>query len=111
LTHVVHNLENYDSDKRIAMFGFGAILPGGEDPKIPYQKNKKTEKEEKPTEWTSHCFAMNGDVANPEVVGVEGVLGAYRKTTPIVEMWGPTCISNVIGQVNDQLEKIQEKQT
>lgn len=33
---VSQNLENYDSDNLIPMYGFGAILPGGEDPKIPY---------------------------------------------------------------------------
>ena len=43
-----------------------------------------------PREWTSHCFAMNGNVADPQVKGVEGVLDAYMKTTPVVNMWGPT---------------------
>ena len=26
----------------------------------------------------SHCFPLNGNWANPEIVGVDGVLEAYR---------------------------------
>ena len=76
LENVVANLENYDSDKLIPMYGFGSILPNGEDPKIPMKKLKDGT-EQKPVEWTSRCFAMNGDVSNPQVKGVEEVLKTY----------------------------------
>lgn len=92
LEQVAANLENYDSDKRIPMYGFGGILPNGEDPKIPMKINKNG-KEEKPIEWTSHCFAMNGDVSDPNVKGVEGVLRTYKETTPLIGFWGPTCFA------------------
>ena len=35
---VAMNLENYDTDKLFPMYGFGCILPNGEDPKIPYKE-------------------------------------------------------------------------
>ena len=65
------------------MYGFGAVIPGGRDDRIPSH-------EKMPKAWTSHCFAMNGNVADPQVKGVKGVLDAYMKTTPVVDMWGPT---------------------
>jgi hypothetical protein len=89
LENVASNLENYDSDKLIPMYGFGAVIPGGRDDRIPLYENKKG-KMEMPKAWTSHCFAMNGNVADPQVKGVKGVLDAYMKTTPVVDMWGPT---------------------
>ena len=89
LENVAANLENYDSDKLIPMYGFGGILPNGEDHKIPMTKVKDGS-EQKPIQWTSHCFAMNGDVSNPQVQGVEGVLKTYKETTPLVGFWGPT---------------------
>jgi hypothetical protein len=40
-------LEYYDSDKEIPAYGFGAIIP-------PINARP------------SHCFALNGDIFNPE---------------------------------------------
>lgn len=40
-------LENYDSDKKFTLLGFGGRAPG--------------------LDYTSHCFALNGDIFNPEV--------------------------------------------
>ena len=51
-------LEHYDTDKLFPSFGFGAALP--------------------PTYTVSHCFALNGNPASPEVAGVQGILAAYR---------------------------------
>jgi len=55
ITSVGQILENYDSDKRFTMLGFGAC--------VPYLMDKP-----------SHCFAVNGDIYNPEVVGMQGVV-------------------------------------
>ena len=52
LTSIAATLENYDSDKLIPMYGFGAILPNGEDPKIP-MKQCEDGTEQKPVKWTS----------------------------------------------------------
>jgi hypothetical protein len=40
-------LENYDSDKKFPLYGFGGVCP---------MDNK-----------ASHCFALNGNIFNPEV--------------------------------------------
>jgi len=61
-------LEHYDTDKRFPAFGFGASLP--------------------PAGGVSHCFALNGNPANPEVEGVQGILQAYRQ---VGWLWGLCC--------------------
>ena len=43
LSNVAANLENYDSDKLIPMYGFGAILPNGKDKKIPMRTDSRGE--------------------------------------------------------------------
>jgi hypothetical protein len=48
-------LENYDSDKMFPVFGFGG--------RVPMVLDK-----------ASHCFALNGDIFNPEVPGIRGVI-------------------------------------
>ena len=51
-------LQYYDSDKAIPAYGFGGVVP--------------------PTQGrASHCFALNGDVFNPECDGIDGVIQAY----------------------------------
>ena len=55
ITTVGKILENYDSDKMFPVFGFGG--------KIPMLLDK-----------VSHCFALNGNIFNPEVPGIEGVI-------------------------------------
>ena len=55
ITSVGQVLENYDSDKRFTLLGFGA--------KVPFLLEK-----------ASHCFAVNGDIFNPEVAGMHGVV-------------------------------------
>lgn len=51
---------------------------------------------------------MNGDVSNPQVKGVEGVLKTYKETTPLLNFWGPTHFSPFLKQINDQLTVIQK---
>jgi hypothetical protein len=46
----------------------------------------------------SHCFPLNGDAANPEVDGVEGILSAYENTMKRsdVVLSGPTCFTPML---------------
>jgi hypothetical protein len=55
ITSVGQILENYDSDKKFSLFGFGG--------RVPFVLDK-----------TSHCFALNGDIFRPEVSGLQGVI-------------------------------------
>jgi len=83
-------LEQYDTDKRYPVYGFGGRMP------------------ESPTQ-TSHCFALNGDVFNPEVPGVGGILNVYRHAIQRVTLHGPTYFSPILRYVNGFcLQKAQE---
>ena len=73
-------MQYYDSDKKIPVFGFGARLP-------PHLN------------VVSHCFALNGDIFSPEVLGISGVLEVYRKTLSEIAFHGPTVFSELISTV------------
>ena len=47
---VGHILENYDSDQKFPLYGFGGKLKDGTA--------------------ASHCFALNGNIFNPEVATI-----------------------------------------
>ncbi|XP_053576945.1 copine-9 [Bombina bombina] len=72
-------IQDYDSDKLFPAYGFGAKIPP--DGKI------------------SHEFPLNGDVENPNCVGIQGVLEAYFKSLRTVQLYGPTNFASVIDQV------------
>ena len=56
ITSVGEILENYDTDKQIPVFGFGAKIPG-----VLMKR---------PT----HCFAINGNIFDPELPRIRGVI-------------------------------------
>lgn len=77
-------LQEYDTDKKYPVYGFGGVLKEKELQKPP----------------TSHCFALNGDIFNPEVVGVEGILQAYRHSIRCCPLSGPTFFKDFLHLVN-----------
>ena len=52
-------VEPYDTDRSFPVFGFGGI---------PRHLG---------INGVSHCFAMNGNAANPEIVGIDGIVQTY----------------------------------
>ena len=62
-------LLEYDSDKKVPVFGFGAKFSDGS---------------------VSHCFPLNGVPANPEVYGIDGILQVYNHAMNNLSLWGPT---------------------
>lgn len=44
-------LQNYDNDQKFPLYGFGGKLRGAKE--------------------ASHCFALNGNMFDPEVAGIE----------------------------------------
>jgi hypothetical protein len=76
LESVLGILEQYDSDKLIPVYGFGAKLPPGGTS-------------------VSHCFSLSGDFFHPEVKGVTGALEAYRNALGVVSLHGPTELAPV----------------
>lgn len=79
-------LQYYDSDKKIPAFGFGACIP-------PAQSR------------ASHCFALNGDIFDPECDGLEGVMSAYKSALQNVNLYGPTNFAPIIELVCDMAEE------
>ena len=73
-------LQYYDSDKRIPVYGFGAKLPPD-------------------FECVSHCFALNGNIFDPEVNGIDEVLEVYEQSVNNVSFYGPTVFSQLIETV------------
>ncbi len=54
-------LQCYDSEKNIAVYGFGAKVP-------PVTKG------------SSNCFALNGNIFNPKLQGVPNIVDCYKNT-------------------------------
>ena len=71
-------LNNYDSDHQYPFYGFGGV---------PEFMNE--------TE-VSHCFPLNGNWSNPEIVGVDSVLDTYKENVSKIKFLGPTHFAPVI---------------
>ena len=84
-------LQYYDSKKQIPVFGYGATVP----PSV----NR-----------ASHCFALNGDIFNPEVDGLEGVQAAYKSALQNVNLYGPTNFAPTLEMVCDMAESARVTQ-
>jgi len=74
-------LQPYDSDGMIAAYGFGGVYQG----------------------HTSHCFPLNGNLTNPEVHGVDGVMQAYELSLCSVALSGPTYFAPLLSVVNQAI--------
>eukprot|EP00672_Neobodo_designis_P018491 CAMPEP_0174836704 /NCGR_PEP_ID=MMETSP1114-20130205/6241_1 /TAXON_ID=312471 /ORGANISM="Neobodo designis, Strain CCAP 1951/1" /LENGTH=593 /DNA_ID=CAMNT_0016070711 /DNA_START=186 /DNA_END=1967 /DNA_ORIENTATION=+ len=75
-------LMEYDSDKMVPCFGFGAVVPNGARGSL---------------HSVSHCFHLNGK-QDPHVHDVKGILDAYLFTLSRVRLSGPTHFAPVIQQ-------------
>ena len=82
---VMEILENYDADKMFPVYGFGGKLSG--------------------TGRVSHCFALNGNIYDPEVNGVKGVMKAYYDSLKSTDLYGGTEFSSVLSYVNGYAEQ------
>lgn len=78
-------LQYYNTDKQIALYGFGGAIP-------PY------------TNRASHCFALNGDIFNPRVNGLEAVVSCYQNALQTCPLYGPTHFGDILNQVVSKVE-------
>ena len=78
-------LQYYDSDNMLPAFGFGAKLP-------PFYDS------------VSHCFALNGNIFQPENYKIDEVLKTYRHIVPHLKFYGPTVFHEIIKFVVDMAE-------
>ena len=69
----------------INLYGFGGAIPPE-------------------TNRASHCFALNGDIFNPRVNGIEEVIAQYQKTLNTIKLHGPTYFQEILKEVNAQME-------
>eukprot|EP00064_Thunnus_orientalis_P014578 superscaffoldBa00002551_g14624 len=72
-------IQDYDSNKKFPVFGFGAQCP--------------------PSWNVSHEFPINFNPSNPFCDGIEGVVKAYQECLPQLKLWGPTNFSPIINHV------------
>lgn len=82
-------LMEYDEDKLVPVFGFGAKLPS-------------LSKE------TLFCFPLNKNVENPFVHSMLGILGVYRTILPTLEFSGPTNFAPLLNQTKKAIEEQYE---
>lgn len=91
----IHNVGNilqfYNSDKQINLYGFGGAIP-------PYSNR------------ASHCFALNGDIFNPRVNGIEGVIQCYQNALNRCALYGPTHFADILREVNNHVQSHQVTQ-
>ena len=73
-------LLNYDYDKMIPAFGFGA------KPKYPQLQSNTV----------NHCFPLSGSSDLIEAAGLEGLMGMYANALTHVDLSGPTYFSPII---------------
>jgi len=71
-------LEHYDQFKNFPCFGFGGI---------PRFMGETT---------TNHCFPLNGNFAEPEIRGIDGIIDTYKRNVRGIYMKGPTFFSSVM---------------
>ena len=58
----------------------------------------------------SHCFALNGNICDPECDGLEGVIDAYQNSLKKVDLYGPTWFAPVMDMVNTMAEGLEVSQ-
>ena len=73
-------LLNYDYDKMVPVFGFGG------KPRLPHFTFHEV----------LHCFPVTGYPQNPEVFGLEGIMGSYINIVNNVDLSGPTLFNPLI---------------
>ena len=83
---------NYDSDKRIPAFGFGAVPPNSQPNKV------------------NHCFPLSGNIEEVESMGLEHLMQLYTSALKSVQLSGPTYFSPLISEVGQLANACKQRQ-
>jgi len=78
-------VEQYDSDKKFPVYGFGAKI--------------------KPDNQVNQCFSVNMNPCDPNIFGIEQVIKTYEKIFDYIELFGPTIFSDVLLNIWLELEE------
>ncbi|CAD8105544.1 unnamed protein product [Paramecium sonneborni] len=76
-------LLNYSYDKKVPIYGFGC------KPNLKKLKSSQT----------LHCFPLNGNPQDPEVLGIEGIMQTYNYALKNVQFDGPTYFNPILQEV------------
>jgi len=76
---------DYDTDKIVPCYGFGAKLPG--------------------QNVANHCFPLSLNQENPHAYGVAGMMELYRYALRAILLSGPTLFSGILQQAIHQCSK------
>ena len=79
-------LEAYDTNKKISLIGFGASIMDA----MP--------------DRPSHCFALNGNIFDPEVYGLVGIIESYKRCLEFIKLSGPTKFHHLLQSLNELVE-------
>ena len=75
----------YDYDQKFPAYGFGGKFYGSPE--------------------VDHCFPLNGNPNDPEILGIDGVLKTYRTVLNNTQLWGPTYFHHFIDRLNDEVKQ------
>lgn len=81
-------LMDYDQDKMIPTFGYGAMLNNS----------------------VNHCFALNFNPSNPELNGIPSVLAAYKNSFKYCGLSGPTLFAPLLTMVYNMASRVPASQ-
>ena len=57
----------------------------------------------------SHCFAVNGNMAQPEIVGIQNMVATYRQTLPQIGLGGPTLFAPLLEQFKQYVASFMQQ--
>lgn len=83
-------IENYDSDKKIPAFGFGAK---------PHFQNINSNQ-------TLHCFPINDNPSDPEISGFGNLMNYYTNAVTNSEFSGPTHFAPLLSEAFSAARKL-----
>eukprot|EP00352_Strombidinopsis_acuminata_P003795 CAMPEP_0176389970 /NCGR_PEP_ID=MMETSP0126-20121128/38802_1 /TAXON_ID=141414 ORGANISM="Strombidinopsis acuminatum, Strain SPMC142" /NCGR_SAMPLE_ID=MMETSP0126 /ASSEMBLY_ACC=CAM_ASM_000229 /LENGTH=135 /DNA_ID=CAMNT_0017759103 /DNA_START=651 /DNA_END=1058 /DNA_ORIENTATION=+ len=87
LLTILKSIEKYDSDRKIAAFGFGGVPLYMEETDVSY------------------CFPLNGNKEDFHCKNDIELLECYKKNVPKIEMSGPTKFAPLLKKVNEYVTK------
>lgn len=86
-------LLDYDYDKLVPCYGFGA--------KVRHPKLNTNNK-------VHHCFPLNFNYDNPNLYKLEEIINGYRTAIPYLQFSGPTHFSQLLGEAIIQCQEFKK---
>jgi len=52
---------------------------------------------------------LNGNLKNPEIIGLDNLISKYRQTLEEIKLWGPTFFAPTINKIYEFIEEQEKK--